>query len=210
MISPRKNIRLYLLLGLAVVLMAAVAADHWLGQRGPDTTVASEAVPNVVPAAPADVPVSGAGANPAAAISADDFHDIDDRPLFNPARQRVPLADETASAVPGSADSFALGDAQLVGLVSSPGRRFAVLRRKTANQVVRVEEGQAFDGWLLSEVSAQEAIFQKDGTRRPLKLFRSPESPSAGVQGAFPGAVPPERAIIPTDAMLGIGKGAAH
>lgn len=210
MTPPRKNRRLYVLLGSAAVLAATVAADHWLGQRDPDTTVASEAVPNSVPAAQADVPVSGASINPAAAISADDFHDIDDRPLFNPARQRVPLADETAPADSGSAGSFALGDAQLVGLVSSPGHHFAVLRRKTANQIVRVEEGQAFDGWLLSEVSAQEAVFQKDGTRRPLKLFRPPESPSAGVQGVFPGAVPPERAIIPTDAMLGVGKGAAH
>lgn len=203
--QPRKNVRLYVLLGTAAVLTAALGIDQWLGQRGPEVTVAADVAsrPTVRNAVPAG---SGGHINPASGISIDDFHDIDDRPLFNPARQRVPSAEEAATAIPGAADGFALGDAQLVGLVSSPGHRFAVLRRKAGGQIVRLEEGQAFDGWTLSEVAARQALFQKDGVRQSLKLFRTPESPPAAALAEFPGGVPPERAIIPTDTMLGVSK----
>lgn len=190
MSEATSNRRLFVLLAAAGLLAVAVTADRLWDppQRSGKPT---EILPQVDS-------VGDRGGSEPAAPSYDDFHDIEDRPLFSPSRRKVVLAGEVeADGSVGAAPL--LGDAELVGLVSSPGKHFAVLRRQPGQPLLRLEEGQETGGWQLVEVSAREAIFEKDGIRRPLRLFRS------GAAGAEAEQAGP-RPIIPTDAMLGVGK----
>jgi hypothetical protein len=202
MIRSMNNRRLYLLLGLAGLLAAAVMLDRLGGSGEPAlSSVVTATTPPPTDAGTA--PLSGV--NPASRIGFEDFHDVDDRPLFNPSRQRVSVATAGAAGT-AVADGLSLGEMVLVGLVASPDHKFAVLQRKSGGRTIRIEQGQDMDGWRLVDVATAEAVFEKDGVRQPLRLFKG--SSAGATDTMAPSAQ--RQPIIPTDAMLGIGGAAGR
>ncbi len=190
MSEATSNRRLLILLAAAGLLAVAVTADlFW-------NPAQESGKPTEIPT-PNDT-VGERDGFERVAPSVDDFHDIEDRPLFSPSRRKAVLPGEggpDGTAGPG----LMLGEAQLVGLVSSSGRRFAVFQRQPGQPSVRIEEGQELGGWRLVEVSPREAIFEQNGSRKALRLFHAAGA-SADAEQTGP------RPIIPTDSMLGIGK----
>jgi hypothetical protein len=115
--------------------------------------------------------------NPLANLGLDKLHATTRRPLFEKSRRPLeapaplsPLRVEPAApAASRSADPNAL---TLLGVVASEGRTIALIKRNQTGQNVRVEVGDAVDGWTIERIEPQRVLLRQGDTRIALQLFR--------------------------------------
>lgn len=181
--STKNGIRLPLLLGLAVVLAGAVAWDRWsywtAGTRSegasPPRTPATKKVERAI----ADAGEGGKTEDQIHALAHLDLnllHDTIRRPLFEKTRRpvvsppAVVVKAAPAKIVRPTADQDAL---TLLGvLFNEAGGAIALLRRKRTGQNVRLQEGDAVDGWTIERIETEQ-VFLRDGeTKMVLQMFR--------------------------------------
>jgi hypothetical protein len=178
--SPR---RLLLLLGLAVVLAGAAAWDWWArpGADGEPAVAAVRAVAprpdKAAPAAEAGTETNGPerGAHALASLALDELHDTVRRPLFEktrrpvepPARavQGLPLPVQKRQADPGALTLYGV-------LVNEGHGAIALLRRNQTGQNVRLEVGDAVDGWTIERIETDSVQLVQGDARVTLELFR--------------------------------------
>lgn len=181
--SPR---RLLLLLGLAGVLGGLLVWDRWADWSGPAPQGGTSAP--VVASTAKSKPALGehgteagtAGAVPIphalAGLALDELSETVRRPLFERTRRPV---EAPRSAVPSArpaaapkrqADPNAL---TLQGVMLNEGRSaIALMRRTQTGQSMRLQEGDAVDGWTVERIEADRVHLVHGETRVTLQLFR--------------------------------------
>lgn len=145
----------YLLLGLCG-LLGAIAVLPWLidpmpGQAGPE--IAAPA-----PQTPIDFNDPG---------PLESYDEIIQRPVFVASRR--PLA----APVPPTGqtgETLLLERYPVVGVVIAGQKRLVLIRKAAGDTVSRIEQGAALDGWILTEVSRERLVLEKDGTRKEVTL----------------------------------------
>lgn len=97
--------------------------------------------------------------------------DMVERPLFLSAR-RMPEPEEAAPPPPPKPIRL-----KLVGIAMAGGSSIALLRNLGNNQLLRLAEGESFDGWTLDAVDATQATFSRgpQTTTLPLDIQDSNE-----------------------------------
>ena len=110
------------------------------------------------------------------------LHDTLGRPLFEKSRRPIevppppppPLPLPVAPTPPPAIDHNALS---LLGVVASQGRTVALLKRNSTGQNVRVQVGDAVDGWTIISIEPQRVMIQQRDTQIALQIFRRKSSP---------------------------------
>ena len=183
-----------MLLVLVLGLTAAV-----LAQLRPGTAERAPIEPRIVTET-----IASAGPSPAPLPALVDLTETLDRPVFSPTR-RAPQA--AAAPVPEAApmrhDEAPPPDIKLSAVVIDDGQRFALLRRFPAGDTVRVAQGDAVDGWTLSEVRADGVTLRKNDQRHEIVLrtfepapVPAPVAPRrAGQRDATEQAAPVQRVV---------------
>ena len=172
-----------LLLALMAALVGLVLWDRQSGdgaQKGansPALVRAADKSPRAQAAARTEQ-----GINPLANLSLDKLHDTVRRPLFETSRRPIeapapllpPPQVEPVAPAPPFVDQNALS---LLGVVASEGRTIALLKRNQTGQNVRVEVGDAVDGWTIVSIEPQRVMIRQGDTQIALRLFRKKSSP---------------------------------
>lgn len=90
----------------------------------------------------------------------DSFAELVERPLFSSTRRPV-----AASAAPAQVAASPQGlDITLKGVIVADDSKVAIIEPRNAAKPVRLNKGQSYQGWTLSEVDAEGVIFRQ-GTR---------------------------------------------
>lgn len=176
-----------LLLPVLAVLAGVVLWDRSDETAPKDAGVklgAAKAAAKLSPREPAATSPASAGQsiNPLAALSLDKLRDTVGRPLFEKSRRPVeppaPLAAPKIEAPPPPPPAPAADDGalSLLGIVASEGRTIALLRRNFTGQNVRVEVGDAVDGWTIERIEPQRVTLRQGDKRIALQLFRKKPS----------------------------------
>jgi hypothetical protein len=130
----------------------------------PTTTVVEVTIPPSTPGAPAaERPLS---ANPLWAMPVKQFTVTRERPIFLPSRRPPappPSAVTVAKAVaPPKPKEPEQPQLSLVGTISGDDARFGIFVDQATKAVVRLKQGEEFQGWQLRSVESREASFQKN------------------------------------------------
>jgi hypothetical protein len=167
-----------LLLAAMIVLAGLVLWDRQSGDGAPPAAVRTAEKSPRLPAAAR----SGESINPLANLTLDMLHDTLGRPLFEKSRRPIevppppppPLPLPVAPTPPPAIDHNALS---LLGVVASQGRTVALLKRNSTGQNVRVQVGDAVDGWTIISIEPQRVMIQQRDTQIALQIFRRKSSP---------------------------------
>jgi hypothetical protein len=181
--STESPTRLLLLLGLAVVLAAALLWDWRRGDESGEGASSAGARPNPVATDDGARAVTGPlaedrGPNPLASLTPDQLRDTVRRPLFEKGRRPVEPPPARAAALPATpapvprktADPNALS---LLGILTSEGQgAIALMRRNQTGQNLRLQEGDTVDGWTIDRIEADRVFLRQGDTTVALQLFR--------------------------------------
>ncbi len=183
-----------LLIGLCLILGGVIYLELSIGPSPP---------------AASPIPIAPGRPEPAVLLVADrgftmkpldDFSEIARRPLFIPSRRPLPPDTEPPRPGPrkGERHRFTLKGVVIVG-----DERMAVLQRRRSRTVLRVVEGQQFDGWLVEAIMADRVVLRQGETREEVALrdiFYAP--PRGKVRKAEPGTptAPAAKRVSPTEA----------
>lgn len=135
------------------------------------------------------------GGNPLWSIPLSALPATQERPIFSasrrpPQRAVVAPAEEAAAPLPPAAepDRPALA---LIGAVVGDNDAIAIFLDRTNQKIVRLRQGEAHSGWVLSSVQGREIMLKKAGRSEVLVLQRQ-EGPAAGpATPGLPGPVIP-------------------
>lgn len=116
--------------------------------------------------------------NPLDTLRLDDLTASRERPLFAPSRRPPPaarvepppaveLAPEVAKAAPPP-------PFDLVGAVVGENARFALLRQRATNKVVRLRPGEVAEGWRVTTIGIRSVVLERDGRSDALALTSTP------------------------------------
>jgi hypothetical protein len=130
----------------------------------PTTTVVEVTIPPSTPGAPAvERPLS---ANPLWGMPVKQFNVTRERPIFLPSRRppapppsAVTVAKVVAPPKPKEPEQPQLS---LVGTISGDDARFGIFIDQATKAVLRLKEGEDFQGWQLRSIQSREASFQKN------------------------------------------------
>jgi general secretion pathway protein N len=130
----------------------------------PTTTVVEVTIPPSTPGAPgAERPLS---ANPLWGMPVKQFNVTRERPIFLPSRRppapppsAVTVAKVAAPPKPKEPEQPQLS---LVGTISGDDARFGIFIDQATKAVLRLKEGEDFQGWQLRSIQSREASFQKN------------------------------------------------
>ena len=129
----------------------------------PTTTVVEVTIPPSTPGAPAAE--RSLGANPLWGMPLKQFTVTRERPIFSPSRRppapppsTVAVAKVVAPPRPKEPEQPRLS---LVGTISGDDARFGIFVDQTSKAVLRLKEGEDFQGWQLRSIQSREASFQK-------------------------------------------------
>jgi hypothetical protein len=130
----------------------------------PTTTVVEVTIPPSTPGAPAaERPLS---ANPLWAMPVKQFTVTRERPIFLPSRRPPappPSAVTVAKAVaPPKPKEPEQPQLSLVGTISGDDARLGIFVDQATKAVLRLKQGEEFQGWQLRSVESREASFQKN------------------------------------------------
>jgi hypothetical protein len=129
----------------------------------PTSTVVEVTIPPAAPNTPAERPVS---ANPLWAMPLKQFSVTRERPIFLPSRRPPPPPPSavTVSKVvaPPKPKEPEQPQLSLVGTISGDDAKFGIFVDQATKNVLRLREGDDFQGWQLRSVQAREASFQKN------------------------------------------------
>lgn len=103
-----------------------------------------------------------------------EFREIIERPLFDISRKPLPLSVQTKSV---SANGLRL--LKLTGIVITPEKKIAVISNKSPDEILRLERGARFNGWLLLDIRADGVTFQKGDETKELRLQDEKEKTNA-------------------------------
>ncbi|HET7886501.1 MAG TPA: hypothetical protein VFL62_09775 [Bradyrhizobium sp.] len=140
---------------------SAAVPSNW---SEPVTTVVEVTIPPSTPGAPpAERPLS---ANPLWAMPLKQFTVTRDRPIFLPSRRppspppsAVTVAKVVAPPKPKEPEQPQLS---LVGTISGEDAKFGIFVDQATKAVLRLKEGEDFQGWRLRSILSREASFQKN------------------------------------------------
>ncbi len=130
----------------------------------PATTVVEVTIPPSTPGSPAtERPLS---ANPLWAMPLKQFTATRERPIFLPSRRpptpppsTVTVARVVAPPKPKEPEQPQLS---LVGTISGDDARFGIFVDQASKAVLRLKQGENFQGWQLQSIQSREASFQKN------------------------------------------------
>ncbi len=116
--------------------------------------------------------------NPLAALQLETLAATRDRPLFSPTRRPPPPPVEVAAPAPAPSTEPVLAKPtepepppfDLVGVVVGEVNSYVLLRNRTSNEVVRLRQGDAQDGWRVGQVSLRSAVLERDGRIEQLAI----------------------------------------
>jgi len=141
-------------LGLGLLLVCAALAAVVAGQlTHEDRTGAARKAPSVGESAQAAMPRYDLP-------PFEDFAELIERPLFSSTRRPISV-DRAPAQVAASPQGL---DITLKGVIVADDGKIALIVPRNAAKPVRLNEGQSFQGWTLSEVDAGGVIFRQ-GTR---------------------------------------------
>ena len=174
-------------LPLLLALMAALAGLVLWDRQSGDGAQKGAGPPAAVRAADKSTRAQAAaraeqGINPLANLTLDKLQDTVRRPLFETSRRPIeapaplppPQVEPVTPAPPPVVDQNALS---LLGVVASEGRTIALLKRNQTGQNIRVEVGDAVDGWTIVSIEPQRVMIRQGDTQIALQLFRKKSSP---------------------------------
>jgi general secretion pathway protein N len=174
-------------LPLLLALMAALAGLVLWDRQSGDGAQKGAGPPAAVRAADKSTRAQAAaraeqGINPLANLTLDKLQDTVRRPLFEASRRPIeapaplppPRVEPAAAPPPPFVDQNALS---LLGVVASEGRTIALLKRNQTGQNIRVEVGDAVDGWTIVSIEPQRVMIRQGDTQIALQLFRKKSSP---------------------------------
>jgi hypothetical protein len=98
------------------------------------------------------------------------YQAILDRPLFH--ENRKPVREEPKPLV-AAAPPAPLSVNHLAATVVAPGKRFAFFRGSADRKIIRIEQGQHRDGWLLNDIKQNQVLFTRDSENQALQLKRT-------------------------------------
>jgi len=149
---------LTLSLGTLTALLAAAAIWPWvpLGRTATQAETSTPAAERV--AAPALPPIAS-------------FSDTVERPLFWPARRRL------AAGGTGAGATLLEQRYRLLGIVAIGDVRRAVLGEATGHRTVELAEGGVLDGWTLTRIDVESAVFDGPSGTTTLALRPSGAAP---------------------------------
>ena len=90
--------------------------------------------------------------------------EVVERPIFSPSR-RPPKENQTAS-IPIKKPT----DLVLAGVIVTRDRQIALVRRKSANQILRMSVGQQIDGWLILTILPDRMVIGAGKVRHEIVL----------------------------------------
>lgn len=157
--------RLPLLLGLCAILGALVGWD-WLASGDAGGT-SRPALPRTAQ------PVSGVELAPLAGLTLDGLQSTVQRPLFERDRRTPEPAKPLAQVEPAPAPANPMRDSvpTLAGILTSNGRRVALLRLQPSGQSVRAELGETIEGWTIVKIEPQGVVLRQGRRDLPLTIF---------------------------------------
>ncbi len=153
---------------LAPALMLGVcAALAWTVYR--EIQVGREirvGAPEPVEAAGGQVPpLSDLPAEPSFVMApAESFSAILERPLFSPTRR--PPAEGTVTIESGEPEL----EVTVVGIIISSEEQIAIIKPKGGSQLVRLSEGDSFQGWILETIEPDRITFQRGDIEEHIEL----------------------------------------
>ena len=119
------------------------------------------------------------------------FAVVSERPLFSPSRQPAPAS---------NSESDAWSSFVLAGIVISPDLREAMVFHNQPPALVNLQEGDAIDGWTVTSIFPDRAVFRNGTAEHELKLniaekgkTAAAEGPSKSSSPSGPTAPPPRR-----------------
>jgi len=179
--------RLPLLVGLAAVLGGVLLWDQG-GNRSPGSAKPTAvAIPEKGGGLATTDVATDAGdeggesqdSHPLAGLGLGELGDTVRRPLFEKKRRPVepPPARAAAAPVPRTIVSRPAADPNaltLLGVLMSDGKGggIALLRRNNSGQNLRLQEGDAVDGWTIERIESDTVLLKQGDTQLALQLFR--------------------------------------
>ncbi|MFZ3236962.1 MAG: hypothetical protein WA184_16535 [Stellaceae bacterium] len=141
-------------LGAGCVLFGGIVVAEMTAPAGPATEAAIAVPPRAQTPLPAARPEIGAqyGAMIATILA---------RPLFSTTRRPPPLND-------GPAEDTSFSDTRLAGIVTEPGRRFAIFAPAGAKPMT-VKEGDTVSGWRVDSITPLEVSLSGPGGTKTLQ-----------------------------------------
>jgi hypothetical protein len=172
------NARITPLLAAASVLLAIVLAALWLG---PGVLAGWRVWPQPPAQAPNldDARTALLKPNPAATAA---YPAVLERPLVSPSR-RPEASDATAAAAPPSLT--AIEQVKLTGLLNGPTLTGVLIEEGGQPRFLR--RGEKIGDWTLDAISGRQALFTRNGERKPIELpsanLITPEPPRGSSGG---------------------------
>lgn len=144
-------------------LLAVCLVLGWVVYDGMTSTPAP---PDIAVAADVDVPPLPELPTEAEFVMppARDFVEIVQRPLFSPTRQPAPQGEVTLETAGSELDL------KLVGVIISSGEEIALVAPRNGSTLIRLSEGDRFQGWTLEAIEPHRVTFRRDDVSEHIEL----------------------------------------
>jgi general secretion pathway protein N len=203
------------IIGLAL-LSGLILAAGWVPASYAATSATLDVLPNDVAGIPERVeignlkPVAGekrdtvklpVSGNPLWSVPLSVLTATQERPIFSASRRPPPRAVAGPSIEPVNVPAAKLAEPErpplaLIGVVVGDNDAIAVFLDRTSQRIVRLRQGEALGGWVLSSVLRREVTLKQADQTETLVLVRADASPVAGgppapaPPGLLPAAAP--------------------
>lgn len=154
---------------MAIALAASIYVDSMAPPDGAMTTAHSgdggESSPPTFAVSAVEVPNRA------------DFAELDDRPIFVPTRHLVPLQSPGSSTVPALAAKTPTprplpAALMLVGIVSGPGDRIALVRPPSSQKTIDARIGQTIEGWEVVDILPDRMVVRANSIEQTVVLAK--------------------------------------
>jgi hypothetical protein len=95
----------------------------------------------------------------------EDLHAVIDRPIFSQSRRPVEIAEEVPEPLPAPEL-----EVDLVGVVISRVERFAFVRSRQDNSIIKINEGANVAGWVAIGIGPEYVLFRQGDREQELRL----------------------------------------
>lgn len=150
-------------IALALAILRQLDTGHRLGMAGDGRVAQTQPPINALAALEA----------PSLLAPLEDFSEIVDRPLFSETRRPYEPEEGEVAAEDLSDESGQESQRlvwQLVGVMISPQGREALVQHNVSKESMKVEQGEALDGWTVEQVSPGGVILSQGSRRHELEL----------------------------------------
>lgn len=176
-------------LAVAVLLGTGWLAYGWIGGENEDAPAQTAAV-----AAPKQAEDELAfGSEPVGLPPADAFVEIVRRPIFSPDRRPAPEGELTLETAASGLE------VNLVGIIIASGQQMALIAPRGSPTLVRLAQGDRFQGWTVDTIEAHRVRFRRDEVVHDIEISYDqpptvvPARPAAAREPEPPPAQNPEK-----------------